>query len=302
MNTRLSCARRSGFAILVIAFTAIWARSVAIGEPVVPSFNASNFVPAAPIDNPYSPFVPGTTFHFAGVVHDPDTGDTANEREADFVTFQTKMIDGIPARIVRSRTFDDNLLIEDTLDYYAQDKAGNVWYLGEDTKAFEYDDNDKLIGTDTGGSFHAGVNGAKPGFIMPANPTVGFSYYQEFSPNDEALDQAKIISLSASMTTPLGNFSNLLETEESTVLEPGLTEKKFYAKGMGQIQTLEDIGPSGKPLNILPLTSITTSNAVPLPPAVWAGGATLIMVILSVLAKDLALHVKTRSFAADRSG
>jgi hypothetical protein len=193
------------------------------------------------------------------------------------------MIAGVPVRIVRARTWEDDVLIEDTFDYYAQDKTGNVWYMGEDTKAFEYDDNGHLVSTDTSGSFHAGVNGAKPGFIMPANPTVGFSYYQEFSPNDDALDQAKIVSLNASLTTPLGHFSNALETEESTVLEPGLHENKFYVKGIGQIQTFEDIGANGQPLNILPLLSVTTSTAVPLPPAVWAGLPVLGLLISSTL-------------------
>jgi hypothetical protein len=188
------------------------------------------------------------------------------------------MIDGIGVRVVRARSWEDDVLVEDTFDYYAQDKSGNVWYMGEDTKAFEYDDNGHLINTDTSGSFHAGVHGAKPGFIMPANPTVGFSYYQEFAQQDEALDQAKIASLDASITTPLGSFTHVLKTEESTVLEPGLHENKFYVKGIGQIQTFEDIGASGKPLNILPLTSITTSNAVPLPPAVWSGLGTMMLV------------------------
>ena len=270
MNTPFSCARRSGFAVLVIASVAILAFGpLATAGPVLPNFSATNFSPGAPIDNPYFPLVPGTTFHGGGTTHDPDTGETATERDEDFVTFQTKVIAGVTVRLVRARTWEDNVLIEDTFDYYAQDKTGNVWYMGEDTKAFEYDDNGHLINTDTSGSFHAGAHGAKPGFIMPANPTVGFSYYQEFSPNDGAVDQAKIVSLDASITTPLGSFTHVLKTEESTVLEPGLHENKFYVKGIGQIQTFEDIGADGKPLNILPLTSITTSAAVPLPAAVW---------------------------------
>jgi hypothetical protein len=250
---------------------------IGVAGPVLPNFNASNFSPGAPINNPYFPLVPGTTFHSGGTTHDPDTGATATERDEDFVTFQTKMIDGITVRVVRARSWEDDVLVEDTFDYYAQDKSGNVWYMGEDTKAFQYDDNGHLVNTDTSGSFHAGVHGAKPGFIMPANPTVGFSYYQEFAQQDEALDQAKIVSLDASITTPLGSFTHVLKTEESTVLEPGLTENKFYVKGIGQIQAFEDIGASGKPLNILPLTSITTSNPVPLPPAAWAALPALAM-------------------------
>src|SRR5437764_11323857 len=175
MNPSLSCACRSRFVSVFIASIAMLSLGrLSKAGPVLPNFNASNFSPGAPIDNPYFPLVPGTTFHSGGTTHDPDTGETANERSEDFVTFQTRLIAGVAARIVRARTWDDNVLIEDTFDYYAQDKSGNVWYMGEDTKAFEYDDNGHLINTDTSGSFHAGIHGAKPGFIMPANPTAGF--------------------------------------------------------------------------------------------------------------------------------
>jgi len=120
-------------------------------NPVIPAFSASDFVPNAPIDNPYFPLVPGTTFHYAANVTDPDSGDKGFEREEDFVTFKSIVINNVHARVVHARTWFDDLLIEDTRDYFAQDKFGNVWYFGEDTKAFEYDDNGNLIDTDTSG-------------------------------------------------------------------------------------------------------------------------------------------------------
>jgi hypothetical protein len=164
------------------------------------------------------------------------------------------------------------VLTEDTNDYYAQDKAGNVWYMGEDTKAFEYDDSGKLISTDTSGSWRAGVRGGKPGFIMPAHPTVGFSHYQEFAPNDEAVDQAEIVSLNESVTVPAGSFSNVVKTLETTAVEPGVRENKFYAPGVGLVLTHEDLdATTGVPLNVIPLVSVTRAQPVPLPPAVWSG-------------------------------
>src|SRR3954465_8644061 len=114
MNTSLSCARRSRFASVLIASIAISALGeIAIAGPVLPNFNASDFSPGAPIDNAYFPLVPGTTFRGGGTTHDPDTGETATERDEDFVTFQTKVIAGVTVRVVRARTWEDDVLIED---------------------------------------------------------------------------------------------------------------------------------------------------------------------------------------------
>ena len=87
-------------------------------------------------------------------------------------------------------TIEDGVLVERTRDYYAQDTDGNVWYMGEDSVAFEYDDDGNLTGTSTEGSWRAGRNKARPGYAMPATPELGFRYFQEFAPKDEALDQA----------------------------------------------------------------------------------------------------------------
>jgi hypothetical protein len=254
-------------AVLIVVVGA----AIAKAGPVLPTFTASNFAAGGVIDNPYLPFVPGTTFRETANVTDPDTGSTGFQVDQQTVTFQTRRIDGVSSRIVHATSTLDNVLIEDTRDYYAQDKTGNVWYMGEDTKAFEYDDNGKLISTDTSGSWLAGKNGAKPGIIMPADRTVGFSYYQEFSPKDEAEDQAKIVSTSESVTVPVGSFTNVIKTEETTAFEPGVVENKFYARGVGEIQVFEDIQSNGEPLNVFRLESVTKAASVPLPAALVPG-------------------------------
>jgi hypothetical protein len=104
--------------------------------------------------------------------------------------------------------FEDGLLQERTSDYFAQDTQGNVWYFGEDVTNFHYDEDGNLIGTDSASAWRAGVNGALPGFIMPANPFDGFNYYQEFAPLDGALDQGRIVSVSQQVSVPVGSFSN----------------------------------------------------------------------------------------------
>src|SRR3954462_2004891 len=120
-------------------------------------------------------------------------------------------------------------LIEKTFNYYAQDKKGNVWYFGEDTREYK---NGKV--TSTKGSWEAGVDGAKPGIIMQAHPKVAQSYRQEYY-KGEAEDMAKVLSLNESVTVPYGSFDRVLKTKEWTPLEPSYVEHKYYAPGVGQV-------------------------------------------------------------------
>src|SRR4051812_33345699 len=244
-------------AVALSLSTVLLPRASAAG-PILPAFNPSNFTPGAPINNRYFPLVPGTTYRSAAHTSDPDTGESGFEVDEDFVTSQTRSIAGVPARIVHSRVFLDNVLIEDTQDYYAQDRSGNVWYLGEATRAFEYDDNGKVISTDTSGSWLTGAHGAKPGYIMPPHPTVGFNYSQEFSPADEAVDQAKIVSLDRTIPVPAGHFTHTIRTLESSAAELGVFESKFYAPGIGPALVQEDLDlTTGQSLNKIPLVSVT---------------------------------------------
>ena len=262
-------AQLSRTAVLLAVFVAAPA---ARGAPVVPDFSPDDFTPGAAIDNPYHPLVPGTERRYEADVTDPDNGEVTREVNRVTVTGQTRQIAGVTARVVRDRAFEDGELAEDTFDYFAQDRQGNVWYLGEDTTSFERDDEGNVIGTSTRGSWHAGVNGARPGFIMPAaaNRTVGFSYFQEFAQQDEALDQAEIVALDETVTVPAGTFTSVLKTRETSEVEPGVVENKFYAPGVGEILVWEDLDEAGVPLNRIPLVSVTTASAIPLPPAAWS--------------------------------
>lgn len=190
---RLGLSSHAGFGAFVAA---LWSTALASGPgravagPVLPDFSPGNFTSGAPIDNLYFPLVPGTTFRYSANVTDPATGERVHEVDVDVVTNQTQMIAGVVARVVHARSFEDDVLVEDTSDFYAQDKSGNVWYLGEATSAFERDDEGNIISTSHAGSWRAGVNGGKPGYIMPAAALrrVGFEHYQEFAPADQAVD------------------------------------------------------------------------------------------------------------------
>jgi hypothetical protein len=242
--------------------------------PVTPDFSASNFTPGAPIDNPFYPLVPGTLFRSSGVTHDPDTGETATEVTQTFVTFETEIVAGVTARRVSDRVFTDGVLTEETTDLFAQDKAGNVWYLGERTAEFERDDDGKIINTDTTGSWIAGVHGAKPGFIMPVDHTVGLNYREEFAPNDQAVDQATIVANDLTIDTKLGHFTKVLKTRNFSDIEPTELEQKYYSPGVGEILE-EDLNPDETVLNSFPLESVSTTNAIPLPASFWSGVAAL---------------------------
>jgi hypothetical protein len=123
--------------------------------------------------------------------------------------------------VVNDHGTEGDKLIEKSYDWFAQDNKGTVWYFGEDTKEYE---NGKVVSTK--GSWEAGVDGAKPGVIMHADPKVGQSYYQEYYPG-EAMDKARVLSFNASVTVPYGSFDHALETREWTPLQPGFVEKKY---------------------------------------------------------------------------
>jgi hypothetical protein len=268
-------------AILGLVLLASWTfGDVGRAATALPDFSAATFVPGAPIDNPYLPLVPGTTRRYEATLRDEDD---PSETEAlvieDTVTTQFETVDGVQARVVRAKEWVDGLLVEDTRDFFAQDTAGNVWYLGEDTTAFEYDDEGNLISSSTEGQWRAGANGAEPGFIMPADPIIGFNYFQEHAPNDDALDQATIIGFRDAVTVPAGTFENVLDTLEFNTLEEGSEEHKLYAAGVGLVLIEEDLDDAGVPLNPIPLVSMTTNGnggtVIPLPPAVVPGLAML---------------------------
>lgn len=175
-----------------------------------------------PIDNPLFPLVPGTTFHYEGESEDgPQSNDVT-------VTHDTRQIMGITATVVRDVEFVAGELVEETFDWYAQDDDGNVWYLGEDSHEFE--DGEPV----ESGSWEAGVDGAKAGIIMKADPQVGDRYYQEFYIG-EAEDEGEVIAVNQSVTVPFGEFAGCVRTADFTRLEPDQLEHKVYCPGVGLV-------------------------------------------------------------------
>lgn len=186
------------------------------------------------ITNLYWPMSPGRRWSYV-------------ERELDgseatavtIVTDQTKVLaNGVTVRVVRDTLTRDGEVIEDTIDYYAQDDAGNIWYFGEQTAEF-----DNGVVTTTAGSFEAGVDGALGGIAVPAEPIAGMTYRQEYL-RGEAEDNGAVLSTDELATVPTGSYRNVLLTKDTTPLEPDLLEYKLYAKGVGPVLVLTASGGS----------------------------------------------------------
>jgi hypothetical protein len=196
--------------------------SWALHGKYAPSVNPANFVAA--IDNRYFPLKPGTGFHYRGV-----KGASAQTDDM-VVTAQTKDVLGVRCTVVRDTVSEHGKPLERTFDWYAQDKQGNVWYMGEN--ALELKNGRFVRAAD---SWEAGVNGAKPGIIMPASPRPGQVYRQEYYPPGGALDQARVIGTnSATVHVPAGTFRRPLVTVEWSPVEPQY-ERKYYVAGLGEV-------------------------------------------------------------------
>jgi hypothetical protein len=146
------------------------------------------------------------------------------------VTDRTKQILGVTATVVEDTVSEHGKAIERTFDWYAQDKQGNVWYMGEDSLELHHG---RLVRASD--SWEAGVDGAHPGIIMLADPKAGDVYRQEYYPPGEALDQAHVRGFEADVSVPFADFKRALVTEEWSPVEPQL-EQKSYVSGVGEVE------------------------------------------------------------------
>ena len=187
------------------------------------------------IDNPYWPMAPGNRWVFRET-----DGEGGVQRVVVTVTDRTTTIMGIEARVVHDVVSKGSETVEDTYDWYAQDAVGNVWYLGEDTKEYE---NGKVASRE--GSWRGGVDGAKPGIIVPAQPEPGLAYREEYY-EGHAEDNAAVLTLGARARVPFGVYDGMLQTRNTSPLEPDVIEEKLYARGIGPVLTIAVSGGAGR--------------------------------------------------------
>lgn len=213
-----------------------------------PDFSPENFLSpedAAANPNPWFPLVPGTTLRYEVYGEPEEDEEKGDEGELELleiitvtVTDETREIAGVETFVVTDIVTDpEGEVIEDTDDYYAVHVDGSVWYFGEIAQNFE----DGFL-TDVEGSFIAGVDGAKPGIIMLANPQPGDAYRQEFFLGD-AEDAGQVLSLTGDESTDAADCEGAcLVIKDLNALEPDADEDKYYKMGVGVIAEVDNEG------------------------------------------------------------
>jgi hypothetical protein len=206
-------------------------RPVAAGSNYNPKIDPAKFT--TKITNRYWPLKPGRKWVYNG------QKDGAPERVEVAVTRQKKKVLGVNCVVVSDIVTSNHTLTEKTVDWYAQDEKGDIWYFGEDTKEYK-----NGVVTSTQGTWEAGVDNAKPGIAVHGHPRVGGFYRQEYRPGI-AEDEAKVLTTTAKQTVPAGTFRNVLETRDIDPLNPAKVENKWFAAGRGPVHVLR-IGSAHK--------------------------------------------------------
>jgi hypothetical protein len=230
MNIR---SKRIALALTAVGLVGLGTQTVASGHgnpaPVTrnyhPHIDPANF--GRKIDNRYLPFKPGTRTVAKGVAENGK----APQRDAQLVTDRKRKVDGVKCVVVRDTITSRGKPVERTFDWYTQDKQRNVWYFGENSKDYRHGH-----WVESDGSWEAGVHGAQPGVMMEAHPKRGDAYRQEYY-RGHAEDQAKALGKTGRVKVPAGTYGHTIGTRETSRLEPGVVEKKWYAPGMGEIKS-----------------------------------------------------------------
>lgn len=213
--------------------------------PYHPAINPANF--SVVVNNPYFKLTSGTTYTYKSQDRE------GTEMNKVTVTDQTRKVMGVTTRVVWDREWLNDRLIEETYDWYAQDKEGNVWYFGEDSKEYK---KDKAVSTS--GSWEAGVDGAQPGIVMQANPQPGEPYRQEYK-KGEAEDMGQVVSVNETVKVPAGSFENCVKTRDWSPIESGGVEHKYYSKAVGNV-VLETEHGDKKRVELVDVTTTEGKN------------------------------------------
>ena len=208
-------------ALVIAASTFTATRSDAAQERPDPA----HFSPV--ITNRYFPLAAIDTKIFEGTDTDPDTGEVVETRLESRVLPDTIVVDGVTVTVLEEKAYDDGELVEIALDYFAQHDNGDVWYFGEHVENYEEGEF-----KDNAGQWLSGVDGARAGIYIAANPAVGDTYEQELAPG-VAEDKSTVLAVGESITVPAGTYTDCVRTRDYTPLEPGIEEIKWHCAGAG---------------------------------------------------------------------
>ena len=211
--------------VLILAACGGGGEDVAQTTPA--AINPADF--QATIDNPMFPLSSLGPKVFEGEEPDPDTGELIQTRLESTVLADTDTVAGVEVLVLEEKDYENGEIVERTLDYFAQHKDGSVWYFGERVDGYE---GGKVVGHE--GQWLAGEGDNQPGIYMPAEPRVGEEFAQEMAPGI-AEDRFKVVALDQAVTTPAGDFSGCLKTEDFSPLD-NVTEYKYYCPGVGLVR------------------------------------------------------------------
>ena len=205
-----------------------------------PVINPEDFVPQ--VNNKFFTLRPGMKFTYKSKTWQGE------ELVEEWVTNDTKKVMGVTTTVVRVREWLNGKLKEDSRDWYAQDKEGNVWYFGEEVDHYQ---DGKLTGHS--GSWEAGVDGAKPGIIMPKDPKVGDTYRQEYY-EGEAEDMGTVLALGKTVTVPTGTYDDCLQTKDWSRISPAI-DYKYYCPAVGYMVLEETAAPGRQRVELVGIST-----------------------------------------------
>lgn len=172
-----------------------------------PALDPGDFVDV--VDNPYFPLTPGSQWTY--------TSSDGSRTTTVQVAQERREIEGISATVVQTQPAGrDASPAEQTEDWYAQDRAGNVWHLG------------------TSASWEAGQGEALAGVAMLASPRQGDGYREELAP-DVATDVLEVITINARVELADEAYDGVVKLEATSPLRPGVVEERYYAQGIGLV-------------------------------------------------------------------
>jgi hypothetical protein len=193
------------------------------------NFDPATFDQSTKIDNKWLTLRPGTRLVYEGFTI--DNGKHIPRRLVSTVTDLTKSIDGVRSVVTWDQDYNADQLVEAEIAFFAQDKAGNVWRMGEHPEDFE---NGAFAGAST---WISGNDQARAGIEMQGNPQSGSpSYSQGWAPSVQFTDRAQVARLGQQVCVKLGCYDGILVTDETSAAEPGAHQLKYYAAGIGNIK------------------------------------------------------------------
>ena len=189
----------------------------------------SDFKNSTDITNEWMPLKPGTRFVYEGTT--VDDGEVLPHQVVITVTDLTKVINGVRSVVTWDLDYSDGELVEAEIAFFAQDKEGNVWRMGEYPE--EYEDGEIVEAP----AWIHGVEGAKAGISMMAKPQIGTpSYSQGWGPAVNFTDRGEVYKMGQKTSVPFGSYQDVLVIKESSEDEPNAFQLKYFARKVGNVR------------------------------------------------------------------